>query len=148
MHFEGHPTGVDVVNLVLHMVDTIRDAVSGRAATEKNETCHEADLDGFAACSRGLLGDRRILTPLPNANSSLAAGTGRGGVIYVAYRTLEHVILNELSVLAAYDLSSLQRKSGHIVIVVPKVHSTRPVPGWPYRRTAKRWPTQSCMIHS
>ena len=36
MHFEGHPTGVDVVNFVLHMVDTIRDAVSGRAATEKN----------------------------------------------------------------------------------------------------------------
>jgi RHS repeat-associated protein len=36
MHFEGHPTGVDVQQFVLHMVDTIRDAVSGRAATEKN----------------------------------------------------------------------------------------------------------------
>jgi hypothetical protein len=36
MHFEGHPTGVDVVNFVLHMVDTVRDAASGRAAQEKN----------------------------------------------------------------------------------------------------------------
>jgi RHS repeat-associated protein len=36
MHFEGHPTGVDVTNFVLHMVDTIRDAASGRAAAEKN----------------------------------------------------------------------------------------------------------------
>jgi len=36
MHFEGHPTGVDVTNFVLHMVDTIRDASSGRAATERN----------------------------------------------------------------------------------------------------------------
>ena len=35
LHYEGHPTGVDVVNFVLHMVDTIRDAVSGRAAEEK-----------------------------------------------------------------------------------------------------------------
>ncbi len=36
MHFEGHPTGVDVQQFVLHMVDTIRDAASGRAAAEKN----------------------------------------------------------------------------------------------------------------
>ena len=36
MHFEGHPTGVDVQQFVLHMVDTIRDATSGRAAAEKN----------------------------------------------------------------------------------------------------------------
>jgi hypothetical protein len=36
MHFEGHPTGVDVQQFVLHMVDTIRDSVSGRAAAEKN----------------------------------------------------------------------------------------------------------------
>jgi RHS repeat-associated protein len=36
MHFEGHPTGVDVTKSVLHMVDTIRDATSGRAAAEKN----------------------------------------------------------------------------------------------------------------
>ncbi len=36
MHFEGHPTGVDVQQFVLHMVDTIRDAASGRAAEEKN----------------------------------------------------------------------------------------------------------------
>ena len=38
MHFEGHPTGVDVQQFVLHMVDTIRDATSGRAAAEKNAT--------------------------------------------------------------------------------------------------------------
>jgi RHS repeat-associated protein len=36
MHFEGHPTGVDVQQFVLHMVDTIRDATSGRAAAEKS----------------------------------------------------------------------------------------------------------------
>jgi hypothetical protein len=36
MHFEGHPTGVDVQQLVLHGVDTIRDATSGRAQTEKD----------------------------------------------------------------------------------------------------------------
>lgn len=36
MHFEGHPTGVDVQQFVLHMVDTIRDATSGRANQEKN----------------------------------------------------------------------------------------------------------------
>jgi RHS repeat-associated protein len=36
MHFEGHPTGVDVTKFVLHMVDTIRDATSGRAAAEKS----------------------------------------------------------------------------------------------------------------
>jgi RHS repeat-associated protein len=36
LHFEGHPTGVDVQQFVLHMVGTIRDAVSGRAAAEKN----------------------------------------------------------------------------------------------------------------
>ncbi|HEV2351164.1 MAG TPA: RHS repeat-associated core domain-containing protein [Terriglobia bacterium] len=36
MHFEGHPTGVDATKLALHMVDTIRDATSGRAAAEKN----------------------------------------------------------------------------------------------------------------
>ena len=36
MHFEGHPTGVDVTQFVLHMVDTIRDATSGRANQEKN----------------------------------------------------------------------------------------------------------------
>jgi RHS repeat-associated protein len=36
MHFEGHPTGVDVQQFVLHMVDTIRDAASGRANQEKN----------------------------------------------------------------------------------------------------------------
>jgi RHS repeat-associated protein len=36
MHFEGHPTGVDVQQFVLHMVDTIRDSVSGRAKTEKD----------------------------------------------------------------------------------------------------------------
>ena len=36
MHYEGHPTGVDVVNFVLHMVDTIHDKFSGNAATEKN----------------------------------------------------------------------------------------------------------------
>ena len=36
MHFEGHPPGVDVQQIVLHMVDTIRDAASGRAAAEKN----------------------------------------------------------------------------------------------------------------
>lgn len=36
MHFEGHPTGVDVQQFVLHMVDTIRDAASGRAAAEKD----------------------------------------------------------------------------------------------------------------
>jgi RHS repeat-associated protein len=36
LHFEGHPTGVDVQQFVLHMVDTIRDATSGRAAAEKN----------------------------------------------------------------------------------------------------------------
>jgi hypothetical protein len=36
MHFEGHPTGVDVTKFVLHMVDTIKDAASGRAAAEKN----------------------------------------------------------------------------------------------------------------
>jgi len=36
LHFEGHPTGVDVQQFVLHMVDTIRDAVSGRAKTEKD----------------------------------------------------------------------------------------------------------------
>lgn len=38
MHFEGHPTGVDVQQFVLHMVDTIRDATSGRANQEKNAT--------------------------------------------------------------------------------------------------------------
>jgi len=37
LHFEGHPTGVDVQQFVLHMVDTIRDAASGRAAAEKNK---------------------------------------------------------------------------------------------------------------
>ena len=36
MHFEGYPTGVDVTKFALHMVDTIRDAASGRAAEEKN----------------------------------------------------------------------------------------------------------------
>jgi hypothetical protein len=36
MHFEGHPTGAGVQQLVLHMVDTIRDGVSGRAAAEKD----------------------------------------------------------------------------------------------------------------
>ena len=36
MHFEGHPTGVDVTQFVLHMVDTIRDATNGDAAAEKN----------------------------------------------------------------------------------------------------------------
>ena len=36
MHFEGHPTGVDAQQFVLHMVDTIRDAASGRANQEKN----------------------------------------------------------------------------------------------------------------
>ena len=35
MHFEGHPTGVDVQQFVLHMVDTIRDAASGRAESRK-----------------------------------------------------------------------------------------------------------------
>jgi hypothetical protein len=36
MHFEGHLTGVDVQQFVLHMGDTIRDATSGRANQEKN----------------------------------------------------------------------------------------------------------------
>ena len=36
MHFEGHPTGVDVTKFVLHMVDTIHDKTSGNANTEKN----------------------------------------------------------------------------------------------------------------
>ncbi len=36
MHFEGHPTHVDVTQWVLHIVGTIRDAVSGRAAAERN----------------------------------------------------------------------------------------------------------------
>jgi RHS repeat-associated protein len=36
MHFEGHPTSVDVTNFVLHMVDTIHDGVGGNAKTEKN----------------------------------------------------------------------------------------------------------------
>lgn len=36
MHFEGHPTGVDLVNTVLHLIDTIRDGASGRAATERD----------------------------------------------------------------------------------------------------------------
>jgi hypothetical protein len=36
MHFEGHPTGVDVTKFALHMVDTIKDAASGRAAQEKD----------------------------------------------------------------------------------------------------------------
>jgi hypothetical protein len=38
MHFEGHPAGVDVQQFVPHMVDTIRDATSGRANQEKNQT--------------------------------------------------------------------------------------------------------------
>jgi RHS repeat-associated protein len=38
LHFEGHPTGVDVDQFVLHMVDAIRDKVSGRAAAERNAT--------------------------------------------------------------------------------------------------------------
>lgn len=33
-----HPTGVDVTNFVLRMVDTIRDAASGRANKEKKAT--------------------------------------------------------------------------------------------------------------
>jgi RHS repeat-associated protein len=36
LHYEGHPTGVDVVNFVLHMVDTISDKASGRAGAEQN----------------------------------------------------------------------------------------------------------------
>ncbi len=36
LHFEGHPTGVDVTNFTLHLVDTIRDAASGRAAAERD----------------------------------------------------------------------------------------------------------------
>jgi RHS repeat-associated protein len=36
MHFEGHPMKVDVVQTVLHLVGTIRDAASGRAAAERN----------------------------------------------------------------------------------------------------------------
>jgi hypothetical protein len=38
LHFEGHPTGVDVQQWVLHMVDAIRDKVSGRAAAERDAT--------------------------------------------------------------------------------------------------------------
>jgi hypothetical protein len=38
MHFEGHPTGVDVTQFVLHMVDTIRDASNGAAAAQRNMT--------------------------------------------------------------------------------------------------------------
>jgi RHS repeat-associated protein len=38
MHFEGHPVGVDVQQWVLHMVDAIRDKVSGRAAAERDAT--------------------------------------------------------------------------------------------------------------
>ena len=38
MHFEGHPTGVDVTQFVLHMVDTVRDANSGAAAAQRNMT--------------------------------------------------------------------------------------------------------------
>jgi RHS repeat-associated protein len=36
LHFEGHPAGADLTNFVLHMVDTIRDAASGRAAEQRN----------------------------------------------------------------------------------------------------------------
>jgi len=36
LHYEGHPAGVDVTNFVLHMVDTISDKVSGRAAAERD----------------------------------------------------------------------------------------------------------------
>jgi hypothetical protein len=36
LHFQRHPTGVDLVNLVLHAVDAIRDRSSGRANQEKN----------------------------------------------------------------------------------------------------------------
>lgn len=35
IHFEGHPTGVDVTQVVLHMADATRDKASGRAAAEK-----------------------------------------------------------------------------------------------------------------
>ena len=66
------------------------------------------------------------LLPLPNANSSLAVPTiaGRGGVIYVAYRTFDVLrFSNQLCVLA-YDLSSL-KEIRHVVIVVPKVHGAR-----------------------
>src|SRR5947207_1007563 len=37
LHFEGHPTG-NVTGLALHMLDTIRDAVRGRAAAERNRS--------------------------------------------------------------------------------------------------------------
>jgi RHS repeat-associated protein len=36
LHFQRHPTGVDLVNLVLHAVDAIRDRSSGRAAAERD----------------------------------------------------------------------------------------------------------------
>jgi len=36
LHFQRHPTGVDIVNLVLHAVDAIRDRSSGRAAAERD----------------------------------------------------------------------------------------------------------------
>jgi len=127
MHFEGHPTGVDVTKFVLHHGRYDQRCDKWKSSSRKEPGAAMKRLLSFFLLASSVCWSQSTFTiPLEKANSALALPSmaARDGVLYAAYRSFDLLRFSSKLEVVVYDLNT-HKELQHVTISVPKVHGAR-----------------------